>query len=283
MKWSQSFELRDADPFAVGSRFGLMGGQCISQKELFTSTLSSIWLQVEQGFDPTAIWLQSALAGWQDIAGRLPVVSCCHYSAMSSLPPPIMPEVLTKWALLLIFPLSQTGRDSLCICTCTCRECRVKCFGDPPIPPIPRTHSLQCCLAFWLLSSGSLSYSWTICLGYCCVRCVSNRTLSVPTVQLFIVSSSTKFRQHWCRGDNSSDFAVRRVLSRQFNLLFKVRASGSSMLENQAKPRPCRTSKVRNMELKLNPIDNEVVRMDLKGKGVSEGNTGAPPGPLQPW
>lgn len=189
-----------------------------------------------------------------------------------------MPEVLTKWALLLISPLSQTGRDSLCICTCTCRECRVKCFGDPPLPP--RTHSRQRCRAFWLLSSGSLSYSWTICLGYCCVRCVSNRTSSVPTVQLFIVSSSTQFRQHWRRGDNSSDFAVRRVLNWQFNLLFKVTASGSSMLEHQAKPRPCRTSKLRNVELNVNPVDNEVVGMDLKGKGVSKGNTGATPRPL---
>lgn len=76
-------------------------------QELVTSTLSSIWLQVEQGFDPTALWLQSALVGGQDIADQLPVVSRRHYSAMLSLPPPIIPEVLPKWALLLISPLHK--------------------------------------------------------------------------------------------------------------------------------------------------------------------------------
>lgn len=52
------------------------------------------------------------------------------------------------------------------------------------------------------------------------------------------------------------------------------------MLEHQAKPRPCWTSKLRNVDLKLNPADNEAVGMELKGKGVSEGNTGATPRPL---
>lgn len=78
------------------------------------------------------LWLQSTSIHWQDIANRLPIVNCHHYSAMSRLPPPIMPEVFTKWTLLLISLFSQTGRDSLCICTCTCRQCSVKCFGDPP-------------------------------------------------------------------------------------------------------------------------------------------------------
>lgn len=44
----------------------------------------------------------------------------------------------------------------------------------------PRTHRLWLCFFLLPPTSGSLSYSWAICLGKCCVRCVSNRTSSVP-------------------------------------------------------------------------------------------------------
>lgn len=53
------------------------------------------------------------------------------------------------------------------------------------------------------------------------------------------------------------------------------------MLEQQAKAQTL-LDFWRNVELKLNPVDNEVVRMDLNGKGVSEGKAGATPGPLEP-
>lgn len=67
--------------------------------------------------------------------------------------------------------------------------------------PTHITHSeTRCVRTVWrcfpscLPSFSSLSYSWAICLGKCCVRCVSNRTSSVPAVHLLIVSSSTSLR-----------------------------------------------------------------------------------------
>lgn len=144
-------------------------------------------------------------------------------------------KFITKWALLLIFSFSQTGKGSLCVCTSTCRQCRVKCFGVSSPPPPHSTHSHQICLAFWLLSSGSLSYSWAICSGKCRVRCLSNRTSSVLTVHLLTVSSSAQ----WHRGDPRSKFQVQNILKSQLNLIVKVRASGSSMLKRQVQISSC--------------------------------------------
>lgn len=52
------------------------------------------------------------------------------------------------------------------------------------------THCVVVCYSYCPPSFSSPSYSWAICPGKCCVRCVSNRTSSVPAARLLIVSSS---------------------------------------------------------------------------------------------
>ena len=53
---------------------------------------------------------------------------------------------------------------------------RLPCIKASVHGPFP--HSL--CLSFCQSTAGSDSYSWAICLGWCCVRCVCNTTSSVP-------------------------------------------------------------------------------------------------------
>lgn len=109
------------------------------------------------------------------------------------------------------------------------------------------THTLWLWLwfSFCMPTSGPLSYSWAICLGKCCVRCVSNRTSSVPPVHLLIVSSSACWSCYWCPCNTPQlakglqlDSLVHHVLNNLFNLmcasLFKIMASGLSMVQGQA-------------------------------------------------
>lgn len=88
----------------------------------------------------------------------------------------------------------------------------------------PHTHSLWLCLAFCLPSTDSLSYSWPICLGKCCVRCVSKRTSSVSAVQLLIVSSSACQKCYYCPSNIPKDasfslLSIVAYLNPQFNLV----------------------------------------------------------------
>lgn len=102
----------------------------------------------------------------------------------------------------------------------------------------PHTHTLWLCLAFCLPSTDSLSYSWPICLGKCCIRCVSKRTSSVSAVQLLIVSSSACQKCYYCPSNTPKDtsfslLSIVAYLNPQFNLvlasLFKNGPSDSPM------------------------------------------------------
>lgn len=77
-------------------------------------------------------------------------------------------------------------------------------------PTHTHAYTLWRCFSSCLPSFSSLSYSWAICLGKCCVRCVSNRTSSVPAVHLLIVSSSAYRRSEGLRRRCS---LARRVLN----------------------------------------------------------------------
>lgn len=115
---------------------------------------------------------------------------CCHFSvvsydSISAYWNYATTEVFTKCALLLISSFSQTRRVSH-ICAHVFTHMHTE-LWRPSFFFSPH-HTLWLCFSFCLPSSGSLSYSWAICLGKCCVRCVSNRTSSVPTVHLLIVS-----------------------------------------------------------------------------------------------